>query len=48
MARKGWKAWVQLTKAEADSKAKRLRGLGYKVRRIKVSQGNYLLYYGKE
>ena len=45
---KGWKAWVQLTKAEADEKSKMLRKKGFTVRRLKVAQGNYMLYYGKK
>jgi len=42
-----WKAWTNLTKAEADKKSKALRSKGYKVRRLKVEPGNYMLYYGK-
>jgi len=42
-----WKAWIQLTKTEATAKAKDLRTKGYKVKMLKASPGNYMLYYGK-
>ena len=45
--RKG-KAWVQLTKSEADVRAKDLRAKGFTVRRFKIAPGNYMLYYGKK